>query len=1181
MDKPQINYTKSEESICEYNTYRWMDEFYENDVFIIEQVWLKDYFDNNIVFDCMKQFSREKESMLVKEDFGVKRNNSRDVIDNKPVLVKSDAGSKKILFNYDVMAGSTDNELSCNIDMFIGSSFDNEIYINYSYMMEPTDNNMLINFYESHAYVESPNVFVNDDEFVKQEYGKELYVNSIAWLDGQDNTLYVDFNMFADGEDNILYISKEGDFLSGEDNHLNMRNNDCSVAGYDNYINYRYNDTSVKGEDNNVSYLTLDIFGGSYNNELNMKNSGISAESRNKVADIYDRPLFSEQLNKTIGFSSYDIMANKGNGSLSQLKRDEMLRKKDLDLDYNYVFTFLDKKTNDLRPQEKEIFGAVSSRDLVANNELCVDRYGDGNAIGISNNLINFIYERKLEVRYDDFLIQRDNDRILIDETEISLSRNASNPIVIDDIEFLSMYDRDILVAFGQIMTDKDYSSLIEIKQPFMVDKDAHGVMGTDSFIIINKDGHGIIQDDVIEQLYRESYTLSDESEDVWFDKSIKYLSINRDLLLMSKSYKKSFLEYETLFLSKGLKKSSMTYKTTWVSKAMKHASIAYRNVFIQKGCLSGDYDRFVGLISKGAKGTSINDEYVLISKDGRGLSDITSAFDVWLDKNPKSIFSHDSILGISKAGRGTSINDHYISFDLSPRGVFEYGNLAAGLDGRVVSIDDEALFASIGNKGIYELYELSASKRSSGIQDIAGPLELYKDSFYLYEEDTFLQLGQAMSKAFFKKNVRVSTERESGTFKDSLFIEQYMDKAFFDRIWFVGQGTEKASFEKNVLVDQKIKHACLDFENMFVTSIPYDNMEKPDLKVTGIIDELIMPHKDYKYSDFLSKLLNPDGTINFKYVKSFDSSTGEYTITIPVEHPIDIYSDLARDYIDVDVSVLELVIYAIRDIWQKNMFRYVAMSAQDSLKDILKTANVKMYKEYGVRDEQYEEAKRCLQLFRWYSEMAILNNCDYILKFNTRSIEADFFKKELHEFEDIVEFENMHISDGYVLETMNPEKPCKIEFYNRQKNAGEPLNIMFKLYNINSNSSISIIDGNDVKIMEFNAGMHDVSIEVKDKAVLEFTPENINQSIALAQLKSNNFATNSFTVTYKGIFGETNKVMQELLDKALVVGEISAEVKEKYGNVAPVTVAIDRIREYFEIHHQDKVKGKRLITKK
>ena len=327
--------------------------------------------------------------------------------------------------------------------------------------------------------------------------------------------------------------------------------------------------------------------------------------------------------------------------------------------------------------------------------------------------------------------------------------------------------------------------------------------------------------------------------------------------------------------------------------------------------------------------------------------------------------------------------------------------------------------------------------------------------------------------------------------------------------------------------------------------------------------------------------MINEDGTVNFKYVKEYDAKTGEYTVSIPVENPIEIYANIGRDYLDLDVSTLELVVYIVKNIWKDNMFRYTSMSAQDSLKDMLVKLDHTLNNQYDLNKKKREEAKRCIQLFRWYSEMAILNNCDYVLKFDTKKVAVDYYNKDLGELVNNIEFTNMHISDEYIIEPIVAKGRASITFKNNAIVPGPPLKLSFKLYNINTSSSISIIEDGQTKVLTYKEGIHDLSFDLKEKIILNFTPLNQNQSINVANLFIDNISMRGFTVTYKGRFGEINSVMQEMLDNILVIGDVPESIKEKLKDVAPVTAAVDRLLQYFELHHKEKLKGKRLITKK
>ena len=225
-------------------------------------------------------------------------------------------------------------------------------------------------------------------------------------------------------------------------------------------------------------------------------------------------------------------------------------------------------------------------------------------------------------------------------------------------------------------------------------------------------------------------------------------------------------------------------------------------------------------------------------------------------------------------------------------------------------------------------------------------------------------------------------------------------------------------------------------------------------------------------------------------------------------------------------------------------------------------------------------DADRCMQLFRWYCEMAILNNCEYELKFDTTKIAVDYYNKSLGDFQDILTFNNMEITDNYIIEPTDESQPCGLEF-TKDIVSPAPYNLSFRLYNINTSSSISIIDDTGAtEVKNYAPGIHDITIALKNKVIINHTPTDSNQSINVANIVIDNKTIRGFTVNYKGIFGEVNSVMQDLLSSMLIVGTVSDAVKNQFKDVSPVTVAVDKIKQYFELHHEDKLKGKRLITK-
>jgi hypothetical protein len=604
-----------------------------------------------------------------------------------------------------------------------------------------------------------------------------------------------------------------------------------------------------------------------------------------------------------------------------------------------------------------------------------------------------------------------------------------------------------------------------------------------------------------------------------------KELSIGQEIL-------DARLPYQWDWIDKGMHDGGVQYEYPWVDKDRHDSSMVYENLFINKDLKDTHMEYNILTIDKDSIGISMNDS-------------------VWIDKSSKGIRLDDNIL-LDTDGKPIYFdNDLFIGHDGVPINIDErYAFI--NHDAREIRIEDVE-FVNLDPRWIrmFEQFYVGQFSRDITIEDDIRAVGDEKEIWFNE----------------YKKDFQVIREAGDMRFTDGIGLKQNIK---YGNLTYSGQNIRK-----------NFKGTFIPEQSNFVKVIHYDGPDKPIPEMSGNIDELLLPHKDYRYSDFIDKLVFNDGTINMAYVKSYDSLTGEYTVSIPVQNPMTIYADIGRDYIDVDVTVLEIVIYLVRTVWKDNMYKYIAMSAQDSLKHLMVEVD-KHLLEYGLDYHQMQEALRCMQLFRWYAEMAILNNCEYIMKFDTTKITVDYYNKDLGDFANIIVFDNMEISDEYIIEPIDSTQSCAITFKNDNVNPGLPLNLSFKLYNINTSSSISII-GNDgtQTVKSYPQGVHDLSFELEDRVIVRYIPSGKYQSINVANVIIDNKSIRGFTIQYKGKFGETNIVMQELLDSMLVVGEASTELKQKLGDVSPVTVAISTLMRYFELHHEDKLKGKRLITKK
>lgn len=980
-------------------------------------------------------------------------------------------------------------------------------------------------------------VSANDTYTWALKYPRETYVNEVIGAGGGNPESRRGF--FADTQSWIskyefdTHVDDNSMFASGMYRHIFENDNSMllSKTMRKTHIDFGYTEASKASR----SIYTYDIFD--------------FATKKSNIIGSYDSYEWASNKSRDIGQLDTYVMADKFHRDICKLEQPIFSSKTSKVIGYIENGVFIDKLSNSIIINDAWDLASKTNIDIEINSSI---------------DSISKV-RRDINTEYDGVLACKYNKDIYIDTLE----------------EFLN---RDF---------DPEGHTRIEAtlyQGGFFIDKYMQQVALPYRDVLLSK---GIKQG-------------SFRYEDMWASKNIHHFMIGYENLFIGKAMKHSMIGYENLFIGKAVFHFNDLPVGVGVTKYSKYFDTFNDNLWINKNPKETGINKDFEWIKKGYRDSFFSEDHVWIDKDTKKFN-INYEF-IWADKYNKEVFVSYSYSLAQKDRKHTNIEYKNIFMDkIEKNGSFRDLIYISKAD--MHSYLDNSLFIDMDmkNSTIKDAVFINHEDKYSKIDPslfVSNPIKRGKinKNLFLFEhrakakimEQEFLYLPihnthinstkfayKPLADGHINEHVNVE-EPDMNTFIDSnLFAGDYASNTYtFNHDW-IGQEFKSANAnETSEFVEQDFKDTFIDYGNNFVFHVSGDEGTKPDVDRSGIIDELILPHKDYKYSDYLKKLILPDGSINMMYVKSFDPDTGEYTVTLPIEHPLNIYTDVGRDYLDVDVAILEMTIHMLKEIWKQKMFRYIAMTAQESLKDMLIDLDKKIKDVYENDRKGKAEARRCLQLFRWYSEMAILNNCEYILKFYGKEVEVNFVDKDFRELENIIELNNMHISDNFMLEPINPNEPASVVFNNNQKNLGAPLNMSFKLYNINRNSSISIID-EKVKDTNYKQGIHEVAIDIKKKAVVGFEPNGEYQSMVITNLKATNYSTNNFSIRYKGVFGETNKVMQDLLDRLLVVGEVSDDLKERLKDVSPVTVALDKLLTYFELHHENKEKGRRLITKK
>lgn len=357
------------------------------------------------------------------------------------------------------------------------------------------------------------------------------------------------------------------------------------------------------------------------------------------------------------------------------------------------------------------------------------------------------------------------------------------------------------------------------------------------------------------------------------------------------------------------------------------------------------------------------------------------------------------------------------------------------------------------------------------------------------------------------------------------------------------------------------------------------DTFEKPDIKF-GKIDELILPYNDIDYSKTVAdKIVNKDGNILCDY-KKIDN--GIYEINTPVVNPLkNIYEQVGNEYIDLNVNMLTHLINVIYSVWQQRAFKYGGMDAPSAINDML---DLLLYYCNAVffGTVHYKHALRVLRLFRWYSEFSINKYSKYQLIFNYSPLKSNIHKGDC---EIPYELNNMYINNTmYTICNSILGKGCSCKF-----KVKVPIDTYFKcsIYLQNGYCDIYL---NDTYIKSVNTkGKNDIKLDllVNDNVnIIDIRYYPIDNSlINITNAIINDYYYKDYQVKYIPVIGNGNATLNDLINNVGIYSELLANNQEAIEEFKKhnyfISDVIERMKNYYEIHHSNKNKGKRLTIKK
>jgi hypothetical protein len=344
-----------------------------------------------------------------------------------------------------------------------------------------------------------------------------------------------------------------------------------------------------------------------------------------------------------------------------------------------------------------------------------------------------------------------------------------------------------------------------------------------------------------------------------------------------------------------------------------------------------------------------------------------------------------------------------------------------------------------------------------------------------------------------------------------------------------------------------------------------------------GDVDELLLPMLDFDYTAY--KQIIFDTTLNTpsQYLQKIDNQT--YIIKYPISHPLPEGGTLGIEYLYLDVSVLIHIMSVSHTIWQNNIYVFGAMDMRSAVAAMI--GYIQDYVDTTMPVEFQADCYRIIRLFRWYGEAAILKNSEYQVSI----VYGQWNSNLMNDTMDIpYTLTNLYINTSkFIIQNTIINVPSTLEM-----SVNNNIDTTFSFQYAMSSGDIEVYI-NDILVSQ-STGMTGivenelVATENTDVNDIKIVYNN-GGTISLGNIIINEYNVTDMTMTYNPNIGSGNSIMNELLTTLGVFADV-ADTNSPYiqsiinGNYA-VTETIDNLQNYFATHHQDKVKGKRLITKK
>ncbi len=892
--------------------------------------------------------------------------------------------------------------------------------------------------------------------------------------------------------------------------------------------------------DEPVSLLDTLSFSLKNNYELYVYNNIDSSKKYDKSLYIYDQQSFAYKNKAHMSITSLIDFANKNQQFASLFNKIEAENK------YLHNITLY----NSLQSTYKKSYYMYSFYEIISANKNSVNLYLDNtntflNSDGKSIVLLHSLYS-VLKEQYD---VNKVNNIAWIEKSSKDINRYM-NQVFIEKLKYcISLKNINTFIYKNKKSLSKTIYQEFLFKQPYdsnLYYKDTIGFFKEYKNFNFDKENSY----DIMKELIPICLFTDDDKAIISINKMKKDTFTEDTLQMMLKAPSKSF------------------YTTNLTATKLSKNFFELDNLLCDKLALN---TRFTSLINQSISKIIIQTWFY--------------NNDIFINKNRLDTFE-SKLIDINKYATNTYIYN-VIDIDKTKHSLF---------DTRYLFID-----RNNRNTTIYE-QELKYNKYYYAYAFNEYWLNNFKFGFMSNNETVFRKIYNATSKDglfgevpkfgdYLANDIQMSIQKKIITNKTIELLRTSTFNANFYEHYFLSKNIVLNELPEFSEMHKLVKDAIISTDEIIDWAWVYEEDEPFDDPFK--IDELLLPQNDTRYEDFEDIIFNRETKKPRNPVQIFEDDENKFIAKFPNHYPIkdnngkNAYENIAVEYLDVRTSIMRKVFLGYYKIWQDNIFDFSRMTIPQSAKKMLDYLYTWIILNFP--EEDIPEAFRTFRLVRWYLERSIIECSEYIVTYHPDDLTSGTLSDTNFQIpSDIFEEQKMYIDTQRHIIRNNPKRLNEETHLTLEIENTKNTTISFSLHTTNSACIRLNNDIIDTITLPFTGKLvynipytGDVNyFTIQREAFYNTDDDFFIGNIVIAGMGSTGKLDIEFNPKIQG-----NKVLNHVSHKVFSYINLYDDNEQLMqallkGNIH-IDEVYDKLLEYWDIHHQNKDKGKRLTIKR